>query len=127
MFEKQEQAGAGHEPATAMCDQSQTTDDRPRADGLSAGGNKPDDMDLTSTTNTDEDATERPGLPRLNYNLWDHKIKLSIVTALLVAECSLIPVTFFYGLYFFTTLRHGIGWSTSSYGLCGSHQLLTNG
>jgi hypothetical protein len=108
MSEKRMRTGDGREAVAAMGDQSQSTDDRPRVDGLSAGDNKPDDLDLTSTTNTDEDATEVPGLPRLNYNLWDHKIKLTIVTALLVAECSLIPVTFFYGLYLGTTLRHGI-------------------
>lgn len=54
------------------------------------------------------DASELPGLPRLNYNLWDYKLKLSIVTFLLVLESSLIPLALFYGLWFRTTLRHGI-------------------
>jgi len=54
------------------------------------------------------DTQELPGLPRLNYNLWDYKTKLFIVTFLLVAESSLIPLALFYGLWFRTTLRHGI-------------------
>ncbi len=48
------------------------------------------------------------GLPRLNYNLWDHKTKLIIVTALLVLELSLLPIILFYTLWFTTNLQHGI-------------------
>lgn len=51
---------------------------------------------------------EVPGLPRLNYNLLEHKWKLSIVTFLLVLESSLLPIALFYGLWYGTTLRHGI-------------------
>jgi len=49
-----------------------------------------------------------PGLPRLNYNLWNYKWKLFIVTFLLAIESSLVPIALFYGLWFRTTLRHGI-------------------
>ena len=48
------------------------------------------------------------GLPRLNYNLWDHKTKLLTVTALLVLELSLLPIILFYTLWFATNLQHGI-------------------
>ncbi|KAM7212934.1 hypothetical protein V8F06_011689 [Rhypophila decipiens] len=65
--------------------------------------------DTTSTSDTtNSKPSSLPGLPRLNYNLWDYKIKLSIVTFLLVLESSLIPLALFYGLWFRTTLRHGI-------------------
>ncbi|KAK3315911.1 hypothetical protein B0H66DRAFT_273493 [Apodospora peruviana] len=53
-------------------------------------------------------AEELPGLPRLNYNLWDYKTKLFIVSGLLIIESSLLPIALFYGLWFHTTLRHGI-------------------
>ncbi|KAK0640665.1 hypothetical protein B0T16DRAFT_335694 [Cercophora newfieldiana] len=49
-----------------------------------------------------------PGLPRLNYNLWHYKWKLFFVTFLLTIESSLVPIALFYGLWFHTTLRHGI-------------------
>lgn len=70
--------------------------------------------DMTSAGSSTEDTTETspreevPGLPRLNYNLLDHKWKLSIVTFLLVLESSILPIALFYGLWFGTTLRHGI-------------------
>jgi hypothetical protein len=51
---------------------------------------------------------EVPGLPRLNYNLRDHKTKLSIVSTLLIVESSLLPIALYYGLWFGTSLRHGI-------------------
>ncbi|KAK3693159.1 hypothetical protein B0T22DRAFT_496056 [Podospora appendiculata] len=51
---------------------------------------------------------ELPGLPRLNYNLWDYKTKLFIISGLLIIESSLLPIALFYGLWFNTTLRHGI-------------------
>ncbi|SPO07238.1 uncharacterized protein DNG_09932 [Cephalotrichum gorgonifer] len=62
---------------------------------------------------------EVPGLPRLNYNILDHKRKLFIVVSLLVLESSLLPIALFYGLWFGTTLRHGIIFAiiTSFFGL----------
>ncbi|KAK3380997.1 hypothetical protein B0H63DRAFT_474723 [Podospora didyma] len=66
---------------------------------------------LASTTTHNEpvpELPEAPGLPRLNYNLWDYKTKLFIVTTLLVIESSILPIALFYGLWFQTTLRHGI-------------------
>lgn len=54
-----------------------------------------------------------PGLPRLNYNLLEHKWKLAMVTFLLVLESSILPIGLFYGLWFGTTLRHGIRTSAS--------------
>ncbi|KAK4135135.1 hypothetical protein BT67DRAFT_364950, partial [Trichocladium antarcticum] len=51
---------------------------------------------------------ELPGLPRLNYRISDYKWKLAIVVFLLVLESSLLPIALFYGLWFGTTLRHGI-------------------
>ncbi|KAK0732505.1 hypothetical protein B0T21DRAFT_291090 [Apiosordaria backusii] len=50
---------------------------------------------------------ELPGLPRLNYNLWDHKIKLSIFGGLLVLESSILPIALFYGLRY-SSLRIGL-------------------
>lgn len=50
----------------------------------------------------------RAGLPPLNYNIWDHKPKLFIVAFLLILESSLLPIGLFYGLWYGTTLRHGI-------------------
>lgn len=50
---------------------------------------------------------ELPGLPRLNYNLWHHRTKLSIVTTLLILESSLLPIALFYGLRY-TNLRIGL-------------------
>ena len=61
-----------------------------------------------SSTQGEEPREEPAGLPRLNYNLLEHKWKLSIVTFLLVLESSLLPIALFYGLWFGTTLRHGI-------------------
>ncbi|KAI0866639.1 hypothetical protein F4860DRAFT_146674 [Xylaria cubensis] len=49
-----------------------------------------------------------PGLPRLEYNLMDHKKKLFIVSGLLVFEGSVLPLVLFYPLWFATNLRHGI-------------------
>ncbi|KAJ9145064.1 hypothetical protein NKR23_g5488 [Pleurostoma richardsiae] len=62
---------------------------------------------------------EVPGLPRLNYNLRDHKTKLSIVSTLLIVESSLLPIALYYGLWFGTSLRHGILFAiiTSFFGL----------
>lgn len=54
------------------------------------------------------DFCELPGLPRLNYRISDYKWKLAIVVFLLVLESSLLPIALFYGLWFGTTLRHGI-------------------
>ncbi|KAK3402374.1 hypothetical protein B0T20DRAFT_137913 [Sordaria brevicollis] len=52
--------------------------------------------------------TDYPGLPRMNYNVLDYKWKLIIVSSLLVIESSLLPIALFYGLWYGTTLRHGI-------------------
>ena len=60
------------------------------------------------TSGTSNDAMERNGLPRLDYNLWDYRKKLFFISSLLVAEMSLLPVALFYGLWYGTTLRHGI-------------------
>ncbi|KAK0710180.1 hypothetical protein B0T26DRAFT_724282 [Lasiosphaeria miniovina] len=79
------------------------------------------DMSVTSGTLTGPvpDLPEAHGLPRLNYNLWDYKTKLFVVTGLLVVESSLLPIALFYGLWFSTTLRHGIIFAiiTSFFGL----------
>lgn len=66
------------------------------------------DQSAGSSTQGQEPREEVPGLPRLNYNLLEHKWKLSFVTFLLVLESSLLPIALFYGLWFGTTLRHGI-------------------
>ncbi|KAI1073960.1 hypothetical protein F5B20DRAFT_475491 [Whalleya microplaca] len=62
---------------------------------------------------------ELPGLPRLNYNLWDHKLKLFLVGGLLLLEGSILPIILFYPLWFATDLRHGILFAiiTSFFGL----------
>lgn len=49
-----------------------------------------------------------PGLPRLEYHLMDHKLKLFVVSGLLIFEGSLLPIVLFYPLWFATSLRHGI-------------------
>ncbi|KAI1420799.1 hypothetical protein F5Y12DRAFT_89984 [Xylaria sp. FL1777] len=60
-----------------------------------------------------------PGLPRLEYHLMDHKLKLFIVSGLLIFEGSLLPITLFYPLWYATNLRHGILFAiiTSFFGL----------
>ncbi|KAK5659796.1 hypothetical protein OQA88_1007 [Cercophora sp. LCS_1] len=50
---------------------------------------------------------ELPGLPRLNYNLWDYKTKLFIFAGLLVLESSILPIALFYGLRY-SSLRIGL-------------------
>lgn len=73
-----------------------------------------DEPEMNSAGESTEGTTETspreelPGLPRLNYNLLDHKWKLSFVVFLLVVESSLLPIALFYGLWYGTTLRHGI-------------------
>ncbi|KAK0707967.1 hypothetical protein B0H67DRAFT_543318 [Lasiosphaeris hirsuta] len=80
------------------------------------------DVDIplsSSATGTISKAEVLPGLPRLNYNLWHYKTKLFLISALLVIESSLLPIALFYGLWFHTTLRHGIVFAiiTSFFGL----------
>lgn len=60
-----------------------------------------------------------PGLPRLDYNLWHYKTKLSIIVFLLVVESSLLPIALYYGLWFHTTLRLGLVFAiiTSFFGI----------
>lgn len=48
------------------------------------------------------------GLPRLEYNLLDHKMKLFLVSGLLILEGSILPLVLFYPLWYATTVRHGI-------------------
>jgi hypothetical protein len=54
------------------------------------------------------DFAELPDLPRLRYRILEYKWKLTIVVSLLVLESSLLPIALYYGLWFGTTLRHGI-------------------
>lgn len=60
-----------------------------------------------------------PGLPRLDYNLWHYKTKLSIIVFLLVVESSLLPIALYFGLFFHTTLRLGLVFAiiTSFFGI----------
>lgn len=85
-------------------------DSRPRAD--SAARRESRSTERWANTNASQTSKEAPpevpGLPRLSYNLWDHKTKLFTVTALLVIEASLLPVGLYYGLWYGTTLQHGI-------------------
>jgi len=74
----------------------------------------------TSATAADaNDPDVLPGLPRLDYNLWDHKTKLYIIVFLLVVESSLLPIALYYGLFFHTTLRLGLVFAviTSFFGI----------
>lgn len=48
------------------------------------------------------------GLPRLEYNLMDHKMKLFVVSGLLILEGSILPLVLFYPLWYATSIRHGI-------------------
>ncbi|KAI1172772.1 hypothetical protein F4777DRAFT_560455 [Nemania sp. FL0916] len=58
-------------------------------------------------------------LPRLEYNLLDHKTKLFLVSGLLILEGSVLPILLFYPLWYATNLRHGILFAiiTSFFGL----------
>ncbi|KAI0506552.1 hypothetical protein F5B22DRAFT_623467 [Xylaria bambusicola] len=60
-----------------------------------------------------------PGLPRLEYRLMEHKMKLFVVSGLLIFEGSLLPIVLFYPLWYATSLRHGILFAiiTSFFGL----------
>ncbi|KAI0404628.1 hypothetical protein F4802DRAFT_225454 [Xylaria palmicola] len=60
-----------------------------------------------------------PGLPRLEYNLMDHKMKLFVVSGLLIFEGSVLPLVLYYPLWFATQIRHGILFAiiTSFFGL----------
>lgn len=49
-----------------------------------------------------------PGLPRLEYRLMEHKMKLFVVSGLLIFEGSLLPIVLFYPLWYLTNIRHGI-------------------
>lgn len=49
------------------------------------------------------------GLPRLDYNIMHYKLKLFIVSGLLLFEGSIAPVIFYYALTLGTDLREGIG------------------
>ena len=49
------------------------------------------------------------GLPRLDYNIMHYKLKLFIVSGLLIFEGSIAPVIFYYALTLGTDLREGIG------------------
>lgn len=49
-----------------------------------------------------------PGLPGLEYNLMEHKLKLFVVSGLLIFEGSVLPLVLFYPLWYATDLRHGI-------------------
>ncbi|KAI1764241.1 hypothetical protein GGR53DRAFT_327627 [Hypoxylon sp. FL1150] len=72
----------------------------------------PDESGCASSTSSapasKDPVEELPGLPRLNYNLMDHKTKLFVVGGLLVLEGSILPIILFYPLWYLTTLRHGI-------------------
>ncbi|KAK5625346.1 hypothetical protein RRF57_001062 [Xylaria bambusicola] len=60
-----------------------------------------------------------PGLPRLEYRLMEHRMKLFVVSGLLIFEGSLLPIILFYPLWYATGLRHGILFAiiTSFFGL----------
>ncbi|GAP86318.2 hypothetical protein SAMD00023353_1800940 [Rosellinia necatrix] len=67
----------------------------------------------------EEEFGELPGLPGLEYNLMDHKLKLFVVSGLLVFEGSVLPIILFYPLWYATNIRHGILFAiiTSFFGL----------
>ncbi|KAK4443454.1 hypothetical protein QBC34DRAFT_210713 [Podospora aff. communis PSN243] len=79
----------------------------------------PDPKDSTSADIPVTDTEVLPGLPRLNYNLWNYRKKLFIVTTLLAVESSIVPIALYYGLVFGTTLRQGIAFAiiTSFFGI----------
>ncbi|KAI1820397.1 hypothetical protein F4861DRAFT_533723 [Xylaria intraflava] len=60
-----------------------------------------------------------PVLQPLEYNLMDHKMKLFVVSGLLILEGSLLPIALFYPLWYASELRHGILFAiiTSFFGL----------
>lgn len=90
-------------------------DEHGEKDGDAIGTGSGIETVATSTTATATNTITKlegdevlPGLPRLNYNLRYYKTKLSLIILLLVIELSLLPIALFYGLWFYTTLRHGI-------------------
>ncbi|KAI0970703.1 hypothetical protein F4678DRAFT_115875 [Xylaria arbuscula] len=72
-----------------------------------------------SMSGTRDEYGSLPGLPRLEYRLMDHKLKLFVVSGLLIFEGSVLPLVLFYPLWFATNLRHGILFAiiTSFFGL----------
>lgn len=94
-----------------MSSAESATLEKPDHDGTSnqSSSNQSQTEDYASVVQ----GAEQPGLPRLNYNLKDHKKTLVIVVSLLVIESSLLPVALFYGLWFSTSLRHGISKSNT--------------
>ncbi|KAI3338602.1 hypothetical protein F4824DRAFT_458222, partial [Ustulina deusta] len=72
-----------------------------------------------SMSMTKDEFGNLPGLPRLEYRLMDHKMKLFVVSGLLIFEGSILPLVLFYPLWYATDLRHGILFAiiTSFFGL----------
>ena len=52
--------------------------------------------------------TVPPGLVSLDYNPWDHRRKLVLMTGLLMTEFCFLPVALYYSLWYDTTLSHGV-------------------
>lgn len=52
--------------------------------------------------------TVPPGLVSLDYNPWDHRRKLVLMTGLLMTEFCFLPVALYYPLWYDTTLSHGV-------------------
>ncbi|KAI1658353.1 hypothetical protein F4813DRAFT_356557 [Daldinia decipiens] len=73
-----------------------------------SGPDEPPDSSASSATASKDQSEELPGLPRLNYQILEHKKKLFLVGGLLVLEGSILPIVLFYPLWYYTTLRHGI-------------------
>jgi hypothetical protein len=52
-----------------------------------------------------DDFTEAP--PPLPFSCWDHKFSIGVFWFFILAEVCFIPESFYYGLWFSTTLNHG--------------------
>ncbi|KAI1386759.1 uncharacterized protein F4822DRAFT_325761 [Hypoxylon trugodes] len=94
-----------HDMATDDLENGNAVLDPPPA---SSGPDESGCSSASSAIANNDPSQELPGLPRLNYQLLDHKKKLFLVGGLLVLEGSILPLVLFYPLWYDTTLRHGI-------------------
>ncbi|KAL1913090.1 Deoxycytidine monophosphate (dCMP) deaminase [Sporothrix stenoceras] len=66
------------------------------------------DTHIAAGLEADQRPTVPPGLVSLDYNPWDHRRKLVLMTGLLMTEFCFLPVALYYPLWYDTTLSHGV-------------------
>jgi hypothetical protein len=67
--------------------------------------NGPSTSAVESLQRVAEVSTDAP--PPLPFSCWDHKLSICIFWFFILAEVCFIPESFYYGLWFGTTLNHG--------------------